>query len=110
MKIKPSVVLISLLILSMIGGGLATGFVGMTLGDEALKGVTQPENRPTKKLAGDNQTPIGRDGLEILNEQDIVAKVKAKIYTESKTKTKTKTKGETKKKKQQRKTLKKDNQ
>lgn len=70
----------------MIGGGVATGFVGMTLGDEALKGVTQPENRPTKKLAGDNQTPVGRDGVEIVNEKEIVAKVKTKIYTETKNK------------------------
>jgi hypothetical protein len=91
MKIKPSVVLISLLILSMLGGGLATGFIGMTFGDEALKGVTQPENRPTKKLGGDNQVSLGKDGVEMLNEKDILAKVKNKIYTESKNKGKTKT-------------------
>jgi hypothetical protein len=101
MKIKPSVVLISLLILSMIGGGLATGFVGMTLGDEALKGVRQPQNRPTKKLAGDNQTPLGRDGVEMVNEKDIINKVKTKIYTE------TKAKKQSKAKKQPRKALKK---
>lgn len=99
MKIKSSVVLISLLILSMIGGGLATGFVGMTLGDEALKGVRQPENRPTKKIAGGTQSRVGRDAVQMLNEKEIVAKVKSKIYTETKTKanSNSKTKSQTNK-------------
>jgi len=48
---------------------------GFTIGHEALKGVTQPDVRPTKKLAENQQVSLGKEGVPILREEDILVNV-----------------------------------
>lgn len=71
-----STLALSLLLLSlMLGAGFVSAAAGFALGRQALKGVRQPEARPTKKPLGhrpginDSETPI------LLKESEIVATV-----------------------------------
>lgn len=71
-----STLALSLLLLSlMLGAGFVSAAAGFALGRQALKGVRQPEARPTKKPLGhrpginDSETPI------LLKESDILATV-----------------------------------
>lgn len=52
---------------------------GYTLGREALKGITQPDVRPTNNLAGSKGNGNRREELAILKEKDILKIVKARI-------------------------------
>lgn len=52
---------------------------GYTLGREALKGITQPDVRPTNNLSGSKGNGNRREDLVILKEKDILKIVKARI-------------------------------
>ncbi len=71
LKRDRALLMTSILLVLMLGAGIFSGIVGFTLGHAALKGVTQPDIRPNNKAIND-QNPKSR-GLEVLNEQELVA-------------------------------------
>jgi hypothetical protein len=77
MKVNSTLVLTLILLLMMLGAGFVSGMWGFAVGHTALKGVTQPDIRPTNKLITNKQTTSGKAGLDILREEDILASVKA---------------------------------
>lgn len=79
MRFNSTVALTFTLLAMMLGSGVFSGFWSYTLGHEALKGVTQPDVSPTKKLAGDSQIEGARNQLIILDENDILNQVKTYI-------------------------------
>lgn len=64
----------------MLIAGIFSAVAGMSLGREALKGITQPDTRPTNNLAnrkgGENPR---KNELTVLQEDQIIAKVKARM-------------------------------
>ncbi|MEC4984824.1 MAG: hypothetical protein SAK42_12050, partial [Oscillatoria sp. PMC 1076.18] len=70
-----TVALTLILLTMMLGSGFVSGLWGFTLGHEALKGVSQPDVSPTKKLATDKQATPGKEGIAILTEEEILASV-----------------------------------
>lgn len=82
MKFNSTVALTLILLAMMLGAGFVSAMWGFTVGHEALKGVTQPDVRPTKKLANNQQGSPSSEGVTILKERDILTKVNA--YTNGK--------------------------
>jgi hypothetical protein len=79
MKLNSTVALTLILLAMMLGAGFVSAMWGFTVGHEALKGVTQPDVRPTKKLAGNQQGSVGKEGVPMLREEDILVNVNAYI-------------------------------
>lgn len=75
MKFNSTVALTLILLAMMLGAGFVSAMWGFTIGHEALKGVTQPDIRPTKKLAETQQVSLGKEGVKILREEDILVNV-----------------------------------
>ncbi len=84
MKLNSTVALTLILLAMMLGAGFVSAMWGFTVGHEALKGVTQPDVRPTKKLAGNQQTYPGQEGVPILREEDILVNVNEYIKNKNK--------------------------
>jgi len=80
MKFNSTVALTLILLAMMLGAGFVSAMWGFSLGHEALKGVTQPDVRPTKKLANNQEVePEGKE-VALLNERDILVNVHAYIH------------------------------
>ncbi len=79
MKINSSVALTLILLTLMFGAGFVCAAYGFTLGKEALKGITQPDVRPTNNLASRQGSVLRREEVVILREEDILRRVKAQI-------------------------------
>ncbi len=77
MKINSAVVFTFILLSLMIGAGVVSSAWGYRLGREALKGITQPDTRPTNNMARRNST--GEGTLVFLKEGDILAEVQARM-------------------------------
>jgi len=77
-----AVLTISLLAL-MLAGGFVSGIWGFALGREALKGVSQPDARPTAKK-NQKESQIVSKPLVFLKEADIIKTVKVKMQEKSK--------------------------
>jgi hypothetical protein len=82
MKLNSTVALTFVLLVAMIGAGAVSGIWSYAMGYEALKGVTQPDTSPTKKLTG-------KDGSEshefsLLKEEEILKSVKEYIRNQEK--------------------------
>jgi hypothetical protein len=84
MKLNSTVALTLVLLAMMLGAGFVSAMWGFTIGHEALKGVTQPDVRPTKKLADNQQTYSGKEGIPMLREQDILNSVNEYINDKAK--------------------------
>jgi outer membrane biosynthesis protein TonB len=84
MKFNTTVALTLILLAMMLGAGFVSAMWGFTLGHEALKGVTQPDVRPTKKLADNKQVSPGKEGVPLLREEDILTTVNEYINNKSK--------------------------
>ncbi|MBD2740998.1 hypothetical protein [Coleofasciculus sp. FACHB-1120] len=84
MKLNSTVALTLILLAMMLGAGFVSAMWGFTVGHEALKGVTQPDVRPTNKLAGTKRATPGKEGLAILREADIVASARAQMSGKAK--------------------------
>jgi hypothetical protein len=80
MKLNSTVALTLILLAMMLGAGFVSAMWGFTVGHEALKGVTQPDVRPTKKLADNQQTTADGEGVALLSEEDILVNVHAHIH------------------------------
>ncbi|MBD2576953.1 hypothetical protein [Oscillatoria sp. FACHB-1406] len=80
MKFNSTVALTFVLLILMVAAGAVSSLWGYAMGYEALKGVTQPDTSPSRKLIGDKQETMDRKELKILlKEQDILKDVKAAI-------------------------------
>ena len=78
MKLNSTVALTLLLLVSMVVAGLVSASWGSSLGREALKGITQPDTRPTNNKVG-RQISTRREELAVLPEDTIIANVKARM-------------------------------
>lgn len=79
MKLNSTVALTLVLLTSMLAAGLVSAAFGLTLGRSALKGITQPDTRPTNNLANRKGKPARQSDLVILREEEILKNVKAHI-------------------------------
>ena len=81
-----STVILTLVLLTlMAGAGIFSGVWGFALGREALKGVSQPDARPTtNKTNTQQETPSEPKPLVMLKEADIIKSVKATIQRKEK--------------------------
>lgn len=79
MKLNFAVIFTLILLSLMIGAGVVSAAVGYRLGREALKGITQPDTRPTSNMARRNTNASGTQHVVILKEADILADVKARM-------------------------------
>ena len=84
MKFNSTVALTLILLAMMLGAGFVSAMWGFTLGHEALKGVTQPDVRPVKDMAGNQKAPPGKEGISILREADILVQVNEYIKNNGK--------------------------
>ncbi len=75
MKFNSTVALTLILLVMMLGAGTVSALWGFALGHEALKGVTQPDINPAKKLAGNRQASDQQKELKIVDEREILIRV-----------------------------------
>lgn len=75
MRFNTTVALTLLLLTTMFGAGFVSAMAGFTVGHEALKGVTQPDARPTNKLKANKKASPTKENLEFLREEDIIKNV-----------------------------------
>jgi hypothetical protein len=76
-----TLLLTSILLFCMLAAGIISGVIGFISGHEALRGVTQPDIRPTNTKGGNAQN-LKTKGLELLKEQELIANVKKQIGAE----------------------------
>lgn len=79
MKLNSTIGLTLLLLISMVGAGVLSAVAGMSIGRDALKGVTQPDTRPTNNLANRKVDAPRTNQTAFLQEDKILASVKARI-------------------------------
>ena len=84
MKFNSTVTLTFILLGLMVVAGVASAMWGFTLGHEALKGITQPDLRPTSDLASSTGNQP-RQGKTLLRESDILVQVKARMEGKAQT-------------------------
>lgn len=84
MKFNLTVVLTLILLTLMLGASCVSGMWAFAIGHEALKGVNQPDVRPTKKMKGPKGWSSQPGALTLLKEEDIVSSVKAWIDAKGK--------------------------
>lgn len=74
---NPTVALTLILLSLMTGAGIVTGAWGYAMGREALKGITQPELRPT--AVSETRRKPKQETMMIIPEEQILAEVTARI-------------------------------
>lgn len=79
MKLNSTVALTLILLVSMVAAGLVSASWGTALGREALKGITQPDTRPTNNKTAGQAGSSRREELAVLPEGTIIANVKARM-------------------------------
>jgi hypothetical protein len=79
MKFNSTIGLTLLLLTSMLAAGIFSALAGMSVGREALKGITQPDTRPTNNLANRKGEVARNNQLVMLQEDKILAAVKARM-------------------------------
>ena len=65
-----------MILLLAMGSGLASGVLAYRLGVEALKGVSQPDNNPSKKFSNAQKLSDRPQPFQPINEKDIIKKAK----------------------------------
>lgn len=80
-KSDRTLLLTSILLFFMLAAGILSGVLGFVSGHEALKGVTQPDIRPNNNKGG-NQQNINTKGLELVQEQELIASMKKQMGAE----------------------------
>ncbi len=76
MKINSTVALTLSLLALMFGAGVVSAAWGLVIGREALKGITQPDTRPTNPTA---QNAPRKEEVVILQEEALIAAAKARM-------------------------------
>jgi hypothetical protein len=87
MKLHPTLKLGLTLLALILGTGAASAWCGLRLGTESLKGVSQPEVSPAKKLAAEQETasqPQEPQEFVPVSEQEILKKVEKYLQDKSK--------------------------
>lgn len=84
MKLNSTVALTLILLSLMVGAGVVSAAWGIALGRDALKGVTQPDTRPSNNMAK-RQGVSRREEFTILREEDIISNARARIHGTAKT-------------------------
>lgn len=79
MGISPAVAFTTILLALMVGAGVVSSSWGYALGRQALRGVRQPDTRPTSSAASNQATPATSNGPMLRNEQDIIEDVKLRM-------------------------------
>ncbi len=79
MKYNLTVILTLILLVMMFGAGLVSASWGLAIGREALKGITQPDVRPTNNLGNGQKRSHPKDAQPFLTEEEILKRVKARI-------------------------------
>jgi hypothetical protein len=79
MKFNITVALTFTLLALMFGAGVVSASWGFTLGREALKGITQPDVRPTNNMGVRKANTPGAKQMLILKEEDIIKSVNRQI-------------------------------
>lgn len=74
MNINPTIVLTSLFLLMMMGAGSVSAMLGYKLGYQSLKGVSQPDVNPTRKLRDPDKSDTENKGLILVNEKRLLVK------------------------------------
>jgi hypothetical protein len=69
-----SLALTSLFLILMLGGGIASAIVGYSMGHTALRGVTQPDVRPSSRPADTRGVNSATKGLQLVNEREAIAR------------------------------------
>lgn len=85
MGINTTLALTLSLLTLMLGAGVASGSWGYKLGREALKGITQPDVRPTNNLINNKRRSSTQIEVALLKEKDIIKNVKARMDGTDKT-------------------------
>ncbi len=80
-KSDRTLLLTSILLFFMLAAGILSGVLGFVSGHEALKGVTQPDIRPNNNKGG-NQQNVNTKGLELIQEQELIANMKKQMGVE----------------------------
>lgn len=78
MKLNSTVALTLLLLILMLGAGYMSALWGFTVGLEALKGVNQPDARPTNKIKLRKHKSQQQNPVVMLKEEDIITNVRAR--------------------------------
>ncbi|CCH67274.1 hypothetical protein RINTHH_11190 [Richelia intracellularis HH01] len=84
MRLDSTVILTLTLLTLMLGAGSLSAFWGFTLGSAALEGVSTPDTRPTNKFANSKGSSSNPEGTIMLDEKEILKKVKLRIEGKSK--------------------------
>ncbi|MDX2240298.1 MAG: hypothetical protein NW224_06420 [Leptolyngbyaceae cyanobacterium bins.302] len=79
MKLNSTIGLTLVLLTCMLVAGIFSAVAGMSVGREALKGITQPDTRPTNNLTNRKGEEKRKNEVTILQEDKILATVKARI-------------------------------
>lgn len=79
MKLNSTIGLTLLLLTAMLMAGIASAIAGISIGQQALKGVTQPDTRPTSNLTNRQGDAPRKNELVILEENKILESVKARM-------------------------------
>jgi hypothetical protein len=79
MRLNFAVIFTFILLSLMVSAGVISSAWGYRLGREALKGITQPDTRPTNNMARRNGGSAQGNNLVFLKEEDILAEVKARM-------------------------------
>lgn len=75
MRFNLTVVLTLVFLATMLGAGTASAWLGYTLGSAALKGVSQPDINPAKKLTSNNEDGKQQQEPIVVSEKQILTKV-----------------------------------
>ncbi len=81
MKLNSPVKITLLFLVIMLGAGTVSAVFGLKMGQEALKGVSQPESNPAKKLTDQQEVSEQPQEFKPLSEKVILTKIQA--YTQS---------------------------
>ncbi|NET32417.1 MAG: hypothetical protein F6K19_10465 [Cyanothece sp. SIO1E1] len=79
MKLNPAVAFTLILLSLMFGAGIVSAAWGYALGREALRGITQPDSRPSSSLANRGEELPRHEELVIVSEEDLLKNVKARM-------------------------------
>lgn len=74
-QLTPTLTLSAILVSIMLGSGMASGVYSYKMGYESLKGVSQPDVNPTKKLSNSQKTSGEYQEFVPVKEKDILKKV-----------------------------------
>jgi hypothetical protein len=83
MKLNVTIVFTIALLFSMFAAGLMSAAWGFALGREALKGVTQPDVRPTNNLIGAKEGNKQGESIQFVSEDKILEQVQAQVKNQS---------------------------